>query len=200
MKNIQYISASAGSGKTYRLTEDLANGIQSGEITPEKVILTTFTVKAAEEFKERAKEKLYERGLHEEASRLDQALIGTVHSIANSLINKYWYLLGMSPSLKVMSDEDVSFYKSQSLSSLASRDELNFLKDFAEDFEIKYDYNSGKYGINYDFWTDVLSRVVEFAETYQLDDFSKSLEYSLSLVVFSAPSFSSPCSFLCRSA
>ena len=182
MKNIQYISASAGSGKTYRLTEDLANGIQSGEITPEKVILTTFTVKAAEEFKERAKEKLYERGLHEEASRLDQALIGTVHSIANSLINKYWYLLGMSPSLKVMSDEDVSFYKSQSLSSLASRDELNFLKAFAEDFEIKYDYNSGKYGINYDFWTDVLSRVVEFAETYQLDDFSKSLEYSLSLV------------------
>lgn len=182
MKNVQYISASAGSGKTYRLTEELADAIQNGSVLPENVILTTFTVKAADEFKEKAKEKLYERGLLEQAERLNQALIGTVHSIANSLINKYWYLLGMSPCLKVMNDEDVGFYKSQSLANLASKDELEFLKNFAEDFAITYSYKSGKYGINYDFWNEILSKIVEYAEAYEMQDFSASREYSLSLV------------------
>ena len=54
MKNIKYISASAGSGKTYRLTQELTNAIKSGAVEPENVILTTFTKAAASEFKEKA--------------------------------------------------------------------------------------------------------------------------------------------------
>lgn len=51
MRNITYISAGAGSGKTYTLTNKLAELISRGELEPEQVILTTFTVKAAYEFK-----------------------------------------------------------------------------------------------------------------------------------------------------
>ena len=80
MKNIKYISASAGSGKTYRLTEELTKAIQSNAVQPENVILTTFTKAAAAEFKEKAKAMLYEHGMVEAADRLDQALIGTIHS------------------------------------------------------------------------------------------------------------------------
>ena len=43
MKNITYISASAGSGKTYELTERLKAAILEGKCKPEEVILTTFT-------------------------------------------------------------------------------------------------------------------------------------------------------------
>ena len=55
MKNVTYINAGAGSGKTYRLTETLTQLIKEGKVKPEQVILTTFTTKAANEFKEKAK-------------------------------------------------------------------------------------------------------------------------------------------------
>ena len=55
MKNVTYINAGAGSGKTYRLTETLTGLIKAGKAKPEQVILTTYTRKAANEFKEKAK-------------------------------------------------------------------------------------------------------------------------------------------------
>lgn len=51
MKNVTYINARAGSGKTYRLTESQTKLIKSENVKPEQVILTTFTTKAANEFK-----------------------------------------------------------------------------------------------------------------------------------------------------
>ena len=67
MKNVTYISAGAGSGKTHNLTTTLAELIakdktDSEHVEPEQVILTTFTVKAANEFKEKAKIELYKLG------------------------------------------------------------------------------------------------------------------------------------------
>ena len=111
MERVTYISAGAGSGKTYTLTHLLAEHIAGRrkdkegkwvpceQVDPEKVILTTYTKKAAAEFREKAKSVLYEEGkndtvFHEAAGRLDQACIGTVHSVANSFVQKYWYFLG----------------------------------------------------------------------------------------------------------
>ena len=67
MKNVTYISAGAGSGKTYTLTNKLAELISKDKsdpehVEPEQVILTTFTIKAANEFKEKAKAELYPIG------------------------------------------------------------------------------------------------------------------------------------------
>lgn len=59
MKNVTYINAGAGSGKTYRLTETLTALIKEKKVKPSEVILTTFTTKAANEFKEKAKAFLY---------------------------------------------------------------------------------------------------------------------------------------------
>ena len=83
MERVTYISAGAGSGKTYKLTHLLAEHIANGDVEPEKVILTTYTKKAAAEFREKAKSVLYEEGrknptLYEAAARLEQASIGTV--------------------------------------------------------------------------------------------------------------------------
>ena len=65
MKNVTYISAGAGSGKTYTLTHRLADMIRRGEVRPNEVILTTFTKKAAENFKERAQSVLYKEGMYD---------------------------------------------------------------------------------------------------------------------------------------
>lgn len=182
MRNVQYISASAGSGKTYTLTHKLANAVLNHEIEPEQVILTTYTTQAAAEFREKAKAALHEAGLHNEAIRLDQAMIGTVHSVADAFIHKYWYRLGISPELKVMTDEDKDFFINQSLATLPTEDELKFLNKFSYQFSISYSYGSGKYGINYEHWQDDLKKIVDYTTNYDVNDYAHSLEYSENII------------------
>lgn len=182
MKNVTYINASAGSGKTYTLTHKLAELIKSGLVRPEQVIMTTFTVKAANEMKEEAKKVLYENGLFEAATQLDQAMIGTIHSIANLLIKKYWFFLGLSPDMGVMAEEDTQFYISQSLSELPTHEELNQLHAFCESVGIQYGYFSGKNGLNYDFWKSDIEKVIALTTNYEIESYDKSVRESLDFV------------------
>lgn len=179
MKNVTYINASAGSGKTYTLTHKLAELIKSGLVRPEQVIMTTFTVKAANEMKEEAKKVLYENGLFEAATQLDQAMIGTIHSVANSLIKKYWFFLGLSPDMGVMAEEDTQFYISQSLSELPTHDELNQLHAFCESVGIQFGYFSGKNGLNYDFWKSDIEKVIALTTNYEIESYDRSVRESL---------------------
>ena len=61
MKNVTYINAGAGSGKTYTLTKILAEKLSERDengkslMMPSQVILTTFTELAAAEFREKAR-------------------------------------------------------------------------------------------------------------------------------------------------
>ena len=183
MKNVTYINASAGSGKTFTLTHlKLAELIANHQVKPEQVIMTTFTVKAASEMKEEAKKVLYDKGLFEEASRLDQAMIGTIHSVANALINKYWFFLGLSPDMGVMAEEDTQFYTSQSLSDLPTQEELKTLHAFCEDFDIQCKYGVGKRGVNYDYWKEDILRVITYTTNYELDSYERSIKESLDYI------------------
>ena len=144
--------------------------------------MTTFTVKAASEMKEEAKKVLYEKGLFEEASRLDQAMIGTIHSVANALINKYWFFLGLSPDMGVMAEEDTQFYTSQSLSDLPTQEELKTLHAFCENFDIQYKYGVGKRGVNYDYWKEDILRVITYTTNYELGSYERSIKESLDYI------------------
>ena len=55
MKNITYINAGAGSGKTYRLTEEMVNKVKDGFCTPSQIIASTFTNDAAADLKKNAR-------------------------------------------------------------------------------------------------------------------------------------------------
>ena len=183
MKNVTYINAGAGSGKTYRLTETLTNLIKSEKVKPEQVILTTFTTKAANEFKKKAKAFLYDEGLYDAAMQLDHAMIGTVHSVCQRMIDKYWFNLGLSPNMGVMAEEDTAYYISQSLSELPTDEELKVLHGFARYFDIRVkDGYIVKKAVNYDFWQDHLKAVIGFATNYELEDFKQSEEESLNFI------------------
>lgn len=183
MKNINYISAGAGSGKTYTLTHRLADHIIKGDVKPEEVILTTFTDKAATEFRERAKAALNEKHRFDEAGRLDLAEIGIVHSIAYKMVSKYWYILGLSPQLKVMDENDVNFFISQSLADLPTDEEIRFLNDFRQEFEIqrRKDYGFG-FIPDYNYWKDYLTKIVEKSVIFNVKNFSQSEAYSIKQV------------------
>ncbi|MBO7497077.1 MAG: UvrD-helicase domain-containing protein [Salinivirgaceae bacterium] len=183
MKNVTYINAGAGSGKTHRLTETLTQLIKEKKVKPDQVILTTFTTKAANEFKEKAKVFLFDAGLYDEAVQLDHAMIGTVHSVCQRMIGKYWFNIGLSPNMGVMAEEDTTFYISQSLAELPTEEELKLLRDFARYFDLreKNGYISKK-TINYDFWQEHLKSVIGYATNYELDDFARSEKESLNFV------------------
>ena len=175
MKNITYINAGAGSGKTYTLTEKLFEVLGSKKARPDEVILTTFTVKAANDFKEKAKAKLFEKGLFDEANMLDGALIGTIHSVAYSIISKFWYYLGLPPKPQIMTEDDGDVYRSQSLGNLPTKEELDFLKEFAEKFEIKDGRNVS---VDYDFWRGHLNAIIGFTTNYEISTYDRSREVS----------------------
>ena len=60
LKNIKYIDAGAGSGKTYKLTHLLSDLLAEGKVNPSQVIATTYTRAAAAEIKDRARKVLIE--------------------------------------------------------------------------------------------------------------------------------------------
>ena len=178
MKNVTYVSAGAGSGKTYFLTEKLSSILESGEVKGENVMMTTFTELAAGELKTKAKAKLYSKGMVNSAEEVDMATIGTIHSVATKFLEKYWYLLGFSPKINVLTDEDKEFFLSQSLNSILSEDDVAFLSDVAETLIIPVPGNNK--GVDKEFWKEAVKNIVENARLYSIDSFDESLEASLS--------------------
>ena len=113
--HVTFISAGAGSGKTYRLTQELECALLRGDTTPSGVIGTTFTVKAAAELRERVRNRLLANGHLELAERSVESLIGTVHSVCERLLKRFAFELGLSPQLNVMSVEDGERFFNQAL-------------------------------------------------------------------------------------
>ena len=97
--NIHFISAGAGSGKTYRLTEQLQELLSdpNSKVTPSGVIATTFTKLAAGELQERVRGALIEAGQSGVANQMEQALIGTVNSVCGEILRRFAFEAGMPP-------------------------------------------------------------------------------------------------------
>ena len=189
MNHVTYISAGAGSGKTYTLTTFLSELITKKGVKPEEFILTTFTEAAASEFKEKARAKIFECTDYEQyaqaAERLNQAMIGTVDSVSYRFVMKYWYLLGISPNLKYLDDETTNFFINQNLQNILTAEESDFFKSFVDDFEVGYSYGSDKYGKNYDFWKKDVKDIMDKSKSFDTDmseNLKASLEYANSLL------------------
>lgn len=104
MNNIEFISAGAGSGKTYKLTETLAQALESGAARPHAILATTFTVKAATELRERARSWLLDKGRIDLATAIGQARLGTVNSVCGQMLKRFCFELGLSPDQTVLGE------------------------------------------------------------------------------------------------
>lgn len=102
--NIEFISAGAGSGKTYKLTETLAQTLESGAARPHAILATTFTVKAATELRERARSWLLDKGRIDLATAIGQARLGTVNSVCGQMLKRFCFELGLSPDQTVLGE------------------------------------------------------------------------------------------------
>ena len=94
------VVAGAGSGKTRTLAYRVAYLIATG-VDPERILLLTFTRRAAEEMLKRA------AGIVERGSSVQGKIWGgTFHATANRLLRMYAKLINLSPDFTVMDEAD----------------------------------------------------------------------------------------------
>ena len=109
------VSASAGSGKTFvmaeRILDQLARGVEIRQL-----FISTFTVKAATELKERLEKKISQqiqetqdlelkKYLGRQLADLRNAAIGTMDSFTQKFLAKHGYLLDLAPNFRILQNE-----------------------------------------------------------------------------------------------
>ncbi len=129
--NLKIISAGAGSGKTYRLTQELVGLLAAGKVRASGIIATTFTNKAAAELQERVRVRLLEEGLPQAANDLSNALIGTVHGLGVKLLKRFAYEAGVSPKVDIIADEDQQMLFNQSLSMVLTNERVEEMEQLS---------------------------------------------------------------------
>ncbi len=162
--NLKIISAGAGSGKTYRLTQELVGLLASGNVRASGIIATTFTNKAAAELQERVRVRLLEEGLPQAANDLSNALIGTVHGLGVKLLKRFAYEAGVSPQVDIIADEDQQMLFNQSLSMVLTNERVEEMERLSDRLGLsKSDF--GK--------TDWRKLLKDLAEVVRANDFSE---------------------------
>lgn len=113
------VEASAGTGKTYTIQQIVARLVKEG-ISLKKILIVTYTEKAAGELKDRIRKKLEEvlesennlqddLDLFETALReVDNASIFTIHSFCQKALKEFAYDAGRPFDLNMIDDNEVS--------------------------------------------------------------------------------------------
>ena len=135
MNPIHIITASAGSGKTFRLSNLLHDKIAAKTVRPEAVIATTFTKKAAAELQERVRQRLIARGLTGEANRLAAARMGTVNAICSGLVMDFAFEKGLFPETKVLDESAAKRELKRAMSSVMTASVSSRFADLKSRFE-----------------------------------------------------------------
>lgn len=110
---ITVIGASAGSGKTFRLTKEVTDALSSTEhrIDVTSLVAVTFTRKAHAELEARIRQKLVGIGAFEDALRLPLAYVGTVHAVSLRLLQEFALESGLSPSVDVIAGNETKLLR-----------------------------------------------------------------------------------------
>lgn len=152
--------AGPGSGKTRALTYRVANLLQKN-IPPEKIMLVTFTNKAAEEMKDRVKELL-------EGSLPSGLWDGTFHSLGARFLRRHASLVNRTPGFSIMDEEDRKAMLRSALAEskieLSSQEKNTFIKRGVLNRILSSAKNSGLPLAEY--MTEYEPRMIEYLEVF----------------------------------
>ena len=167
MGTVNFINAGAGSGKTYTLTKKLCDKLYNDGAKPSEFILTTFTKAAADEFKSKIKARLISDNMQQMLPLVDSAQIGTIDSVAQSYVEKYWYMLDMSPRLSIKDEEDMKEFTDRVLSQVVDDADLAIFHNYVTILQV-YCMIDGKNVLDNDFWKAHVKDIVEKLESYNI--------------------------------
>ncbi|MCX8139469.1 MAG: UvrD-helicase domain-containing protein [Gemmataceae bacterium] len=112
------LSAGAGCGKTFVLTQRYVSHLESDGATPRQIVAITFTERAAREMRERIRRELRQRWQQSWQQNdpqafarwqtllleLEQAQITTIHAFCSALLRRYAIPAGLDPSFTVLDE------------------------------------------------------------------------------------------------
>jgi ATP-dependent helicase/nuclease subunit A len=161
---IVFQQAGAGSGKTTSIKKDIGQRLANGHLRPDQLVAVTFTRKAAGELRERIGAGLLDLGRPELATALEQARIGTVHSVCGQLLEDFAFELGLSPKQRVIDARDKTLLLKEALDAALTPQKTLCLNQIAA-------------RLNVEDWQDAVLALVEHArtnafESQDLSDFS----------------------------
>lgn len=137
------IPAGAGSGKTHTIQETLGRWVVEGKVAPERIVAVTFTEAAAAELRERIGGELLKRGRVEDALRLDEAYISTIHGFGLQVLTEFAFESGTSPQPRLLNEDEQNALIRLALARTEKADEIT--SNLAA-YGYVYEFNSGKSG------------------------------------------------------
>ena len=167
LPSLTVIPAGAGSGKTYTLQQRLGDWVRDGLVAPERIVAVTFTEASAAELRERISAKLLAMGRADDALRLDQAYISTIHGFGLRVLTEFAFEGGTSPQPRLLNEDEQNILIRLALSRTDKADEIMS--------------NLAVYGYTYDFGTkrspenvfrDDLLRIVELLRSLGWQDYT----------------------------
>ncbi|MGO3065446.1 MAG: UvrD-helicase domain-containing protein [Brevibacterium linens] len=174
--SVHVITASAGSGKTYRLTEVLSERLSQttddGQpvLRASEVIATTFTVRAAADLVEKTQKRLLDDGNITAAEEISTALIGTINSMSGRLVTEYAIDAGFSPELRVLDEQEQAIVFTTAVDAVVAEAEATH-----RDLLVRTGHNgspgdSNSFGHGPVVWSDLVRSVAEAARANHLGE------------------------------
>lgn len=170
------VSASAGSGKTRVLVDRIIKMIIEQGISVDELLVVTFTKDATKEMKERLEQALkanyqatqnqdLKAYLLSQIQKIPVADIATFDAYCQKLVNRYYYLLGIDPNFRILSDStEITLLKDQVWDEVREQlygdAEAEIFKELVDNFSSRDDRND-------DNLTELVYKMYDFANVTQ---------------------------------
>ncbi|WP_181190318.1 helicase-exonuclease AddAB subunit AddA [Bombilactobacillus bombi] len=164
------VSASAGSGKTTILVDRIVHELLAGQEV-DHLLIVTFTEAAAREMKQRLTNRVRQQAakvenkdqkqhLYRQLSLIPGAYISTLHAFCLRVIRKFYYLIDLDPTFRLLSDDNERYL----LKERAWQKVRNayYQKEDAEFFQLEDNFVSGN---NDDDMAELIFKLTDFALT-----------------------------------
>jgi len=149
------VPAGAGSGKTHRIQHTLGEWVEQGLVRADRIVAVTFTEAAAAELRDRVRGRLLELGRPDDALRIDQAYISTIHSFGLRLLSEFAFEAAMSPHPRLLQDDEE---KALIRAAIPRSEKGNAVLDDLSGFGYKYKHKTGE-GAEDQFRSTVLTAI-----------------------------------------
>lgn len=194
--SVTVITASAGSGKTYRLTQVLSERLSqttaSGQpvLRASEVIATTFTVRAAADLIEKTQKRLLEDGNITAAEEIGTALIGTINSMSGRLVAEYAIDAGYSPELRVLDENEQEVVFATAVDEVVAKAESTHSDLLARTGHNGRPEDANNFGYGPVAWSTLVKKIAEAARSNHLGEaeLRSAARESIGLYVSALPS------------